>query len=259
MLRQPDVVAGLAGGIATVPLLALGATVLRDRAREAFATGGDAMVAAVIGAGVVAAVRGGAAPWKGFETIEAAANVVLALACACALLPPLTARFGSSRASLALAAIAGGAIVLRGGVALAVHTGLAMRDDPFRISGVALGLALVCAVTAIILAGLSRVGLRARLRVAPWLLAVCSVVAVSTAVAVACAENVLFPIELRAPAGSTFVASGSTSEALLQALTGIAHAVPRAQAAGIVVALVIGAWLAVWQTRRRTSATSAAT
>lgn len=250
MLRQPDVLAGLAGAIATVPLLALGLTILRGRARSAFATGADVAIAAAIGAGVVAAARGGAAPWTGFEAVEAVANAVLAVACACALLPPLNARLGSSRSAHALAALAGAAIVLRGGLALAVHTGLAVRDDPARISGIAFGIVLVCAVTAVLVVALRAGGAPARQLARPWLVVVCGVVAVSTAVALACAENVLFPIQLRASVGTTFVSRGSTAETLLQSLTGIAHAVPRAQVAAIVVALAVGAALAIWQTRR---------
>ena len=198
MFRQPDVLAGLAGASASVPLLALGLLILRGGARSAFATGAKATLAAVAGAGVVAAARGGAAPWSGFEAIEALANAALALACACALLPPLTARLGSTRGAHALAALAGGAIVLRGGLALAVHTGLAVRDDPARISGIALAVALVCAATAVLVAALRAVGAPARLGVRPWLIVAGGVVAVSTAVAVACSEDVLFPIQLRA-------------------------------------------------------------
>jgi hypothetical protein len=198
---------------------------------------------------VAAAVRGGAAPWTGFEAIEAIANAVLAIACACALLPPLTARFGATRGAQALAALAGGAIVLRGGLGLAVHTGLAVRDDPARISGIAVGIALVCTATAVLVVALRAAGAPARLLAGPWLVVVCGTVAVSTAVALACAERFLFPIQLRASAGSTFVTRGSASETLLQGLTGIAHAVPRAQLAAIAVALVVGAGLAVWQTR----------
>jgi hypothetical protein len=248
-MRHVDVVAGLAGAIATVPLLALGMLVLRGAARSAFGMGADAMVAAVLGAALVAALRGGDAPWKGFVAVEAVANAVLALACLCAILPPLTARLGSTRASRTLAALAAGAIVLRGGLALAVHTGLAVRDDPVRISGVALGVVIVCVVTAAIVAGLRAADARVKLLAGPWLVVACGVVAVSSAVALACAEGVLFPIQLRASAGSLSVAPGSTSEALLQGLTGIAHSVPRAQAAAIVAAVVVGAALALWQMR----------
>lgn len=258
MLRHVDVVAGLAGAIATIPLLALGLTILRGAARSAFAAGADALMAAVLGAALVAALRGGDAPWKGYIAVEAVANAVLALACLCAIVPPLTARLGSSRAAQVLAALAGGAIVVRGGLALAVHTGLAVRDDPVRISGIALGVLIVCLVTALILAGLRAAGARAELVARPWLVVACGVVAVSSAVALACAENVLFPIQLRAPAGSISVAPGSTSETLLQGLTGIAHSVPRAQVAAIVAALVIGAALALWQMRARAQAPGAA-
>ena len=74
MFRQPDVLAGLAGASASVPLLALGLLILRGGARSAFATGAKATLAAVAGAGVVAAARDGAAPWSGFEAIEALAT-----------------------------------------------------------------------------------------------------------------------------------------------------------------------------------------
>jgi hypothetical protein len=250
VLLRADLLAGLAGAAATVPLLALGLVGLRGRARSAFATGADVMIAAVLGAAVVAAARGGAAPWRGIAAVEATANAVLAIACLCAVVPPLTARFGSSRWSSVLAALAGGAVVLRGGLALAVSTGLAVRDDPARISGVALGVILVCLVTAAVVLGLRLAGVRARHLATPWLVVLCGVVAVSTAVALACAEGVLFPIQLRVSAGSSFATPGSMSEAILEGLTGIAHVVPRAQVAAIAAALVVGALLAVWQTRR---------
>ena len=250
MLRQPDVLAGLAGALATVPLLALGLCVLRGATRSAFAGGADAMVAAVLGAGVVAAARGGDAPWRGVLAVEAAANAVLALACLCALLPPVTARLGASRAARALAALAGAAIVLRGGLGLALHTGLAVRDDPVRITGVAAGIALVCAVTALLVAALLLARPRDRARAAPWLVAVCGVMALSTAVAQICAERSLLPIQLRVSAGSTFASPGSPAETVMAGLTGLAHSVPRAQIAAIVIALAVGAGLAAWQARR---------
>ena len=84
---------------------------------------------------------------------------------------------------------------------------------------------------------------------------VCGVLAVSSAVALTCAEGVLFPIQLRASAGTSSVAAGSTAEALLEGLTGVAHVVPRAQIAAIAVALIVGVALAVWQTRRGRPAT----
>ena len=130
MLLRSDLLAGLAGAAATVPLLALGLTVLRGRARAGFAVGADVMLAAVLGAAVVAAARGGTAPWRGVAAVEAVANAVLAIACLCAVLPPLTSRLGSTRWAYGLAALAGGAVILRGGLALALYTGLAVARRP---------------------------------------------------------------------------------------------------------------------------------
>lgn len=231
-------------------MLALGLTVLRGRARAAFRTGAEAMLAAVLGAAIVAAARGGTAPWRGVAAVEAIANAVLALACLCALVPPLGARLGSTRSAAAVAALAGGAVALRGGLALGVQTGLAVRDDAARLAGIVLGVALVSLVTAALVAGLRRARPRLQLVVAPWLGVACGVAAVSTAVALLSAERILLPLQLRASAGSTFVSSGSLSEAVLEGVTGLAHSVPRAQVAAIVVAIVVGAALAFWKTRR---------
>lgn len=248
-MRQIDLLAGVAGATAVLPLLALGLTVLRGRTRASFRTGAEAMLAAAVGAAIVAAVRGGAAPWRGVAAVEALANAVLALACLCALVPPLGARLGSARNASAVAALAGAAVVLRGGLALAIQTGLAVRDDVARAFGIAVGIGLVCLVTAVLVGALRRALPRAPMTIGPWLIVACGVVAVSTAVALACAERVLFPIQLRASAGSTFVGSGSFSEAVLEGVTGLAHSVPRAQVAAIAVALAVGAALAVWKTR----------
>jgi hypothetical protein len=259
MLRQPDVLAGLAGAIATVPLFALGLLVLRGPARAAFAGGARVTAAALLGAAVVAAARGGDAPWRGLAAVEALANAVLALACLCAVLPPLTARFGAGRSAQVLAALAGCAVAVRGGLELALHTGLAVRDDAARLTGVVAGIALVCAGTAVLVALLRLSGLPSRRSAVPWLVVAGGTLAVSTAVALACSEHALFPIQLRAPAGSTFVTPGSTAETLLQGLTGIAHSVPRAQLAAVVAALIVGAGLAAWQTRRLAPAAEADT
>jgi hypothetical protein len=249
VLRQPDILAGLAGAIAVAPPLALAPIVLRDRARRAFAAGAEAVGAALVGAAIVAGARGGAASWRGVTAVETAANAVLALACLCAVVPPLRARFGSTRSATALAGLAGGAIALRGGLALAVHAGLAARADATRLVGVALGAALVCAVAAALISGVRRASPRVLNLASPWLVVACGVTAVSTFVALLCAESGLLPIQLRAPAGSTFLASGTTSETLFRGLTGVAHVVPRAQVGAIVVALAVGAMLAAWQTR----------
>ena len=255
MLLRSDLLAGLAGAAATVPLLALGLSALRGRARTGFALGADVMLAAMLGAAIVAAARGGTVPWRGVAAVEAVANAVLAIACLCAVLPPLTSRYGSTRWAYGLAAIAGGAVILRGGLALALSTGVAVHEDPARISGVALGIVLVCLATAAVVAGLRLAGVGAGRLATPWMVVVCGVLAVSTAVALTCAEGVLFPIQLRASAGTSFVAAGSTAEALLEGLTGVAHVVPRAQIAAIAVALIVGVALAVWQTRRGRPAT----
>jgi hypothetical protein len=249
-VRQADLLAGLGGAVAVIPLLALGLTVLRGRTRAAFSTGAQAALAAALGVAVVAAARGGAAPWRGVTWVEVAANAVLAVACLCAVVPPLGSRLGGTRSAEALATFAGGAVVLRGGFALGIHTGLAVRDDVTRLAGVVVGVALVGIVTAAFVAVLRSAGPRARLLARPWLVVACGIVAVSTAVALVCDERFVIPIQLRAPAGSTFVSPGSTSETILAGLTGVAHSVPRAQVAAIVAALVVGAALALWQTRR---------
>jgi hypothetical protein len=249
-LRQTDLLAALGAAVAVIPLLAVGLIVLGGRTRAAFATGAKAAFAAIVGALLVAAARGGNASWNGVVWLEIAANAVLAVACLCAVVPPLGSRLGGTRGAHALAAAAGAAVVARGGFALGIHTGLAGRDDVTRLAGVVVGIAVVAMVTAALVVAMRGAGPRASLRARPWLVVACGIVAVSTAVALLCEERFVVPIQLRAPAGSTFVSPGSTSETILGGLTGVTHSVPRAQVAAIIAALVVGAALALWQTRR---------